>query len=255
MKTSHYPHLTENSHTSSNNKKKTNWKEHFKADLDHEKQIPRLMVYNKGSQPKRKNHQFHRHNHHPQQQNSPTLNNYFKSTTKNYSKPTYRIINKLTKSLTPTSIIITAMKTKQAIKNSKNNNSTRSDDIKVRYLKHIGPIAIKHLTSLFNTAINTNTIPQIWEPAKIILIAKPNKNPSLPSSYQPIASLSPIAKTLEKIILPYITNNIALPTHQHGFRAAHYQHSTTPNQQHHNHWLQQKKTKDHPKRTRPHQSI
>ena len=69
--------------------------------------------------------------------------------------------------------------------------------------------------------INTNTIPQIWKTSKIIPIAKPNKNPSLPSSYRPIALLSPIAKTLEKIILPHITTNIILPTHQHGFRAAH----------------------------------
>ena len=36
-----------------------------------------------------------------------------------------------------------------------------------------------------------------------------------------MALLSPIAKTLEKIILSHITTNIILPTHQHGFRAAH----------------------------------
>ena len=140
------------------------------------------------------------------------------STTKHSSKPTYRIINKLTKSLTPTPITITESETIHAIKQSKNNNSSRPDNINI---KHLGPIAIKQLTSLYNITINTNTIPQIWETSKIIPIAKPNKNPFLPSSYKPIALLSPIAKTLEKIILPHITTNITLPTHQHGFRAAH----------------------------------
>ena len=87
-----------------------------------------------------------------------------------------------------------------------------------KHLKHLEPIAIKHLT---NITININTIPQIWKTSKIIPITKPNKNPSLPSSYKPIALLSPIAKTLEKIILLHITTNIIFPTYQHGFRAAH----------------------------------
>ena len=43
-------------------------------------------------------------------------------------------------------------------------------------------------------------------------------------SYRPIALLSPIAKTLEKIILPHITSNTIIPPHQHSFR---HKHSTT----------------------------
>ena len=117
--------------------------------------------------------------------------------------------------------MITETKTTNAIKQSKNYNSTEPDNINIKHLKHLGPIAIKHLTNLFNLTINTNIIPQIWKTSKSISIAKPNKDPSLPSSYRPIALLSPIAKTLEKIILPHITTNIILLTHQHGFKAAH----------------------------------
>ena len=43
-------------------------------------------------------------------------------------------------------------------------------------------------------------------------------------SYRPISLLSPTAKLLEKIILPYITNNIPSIYHQHGFKT---KHSTT----------------------------
>ena len=53
---------------------------------------------------------------------------------------------------------------------------------------------------------------------------KPNKDPNQGSSYRPISLLSPIAKTLEKVILPYITTNIPNNKHQHGFKS---QHSTT----------------------------
>jgi hypothetical protein len=70
-------------------------------------------------------------------------------------------------------------------------------------------------------ALNKNVIPHIWKLAKIVPIPKPNKDPSLGSSYRPISLLSPIAKTLEKIVLPHITQNIPnIPT-QHGFKSKH----------------------------------
>ena len=55
-------------------------------------------------------------------------------------------------------------------------------------------------------------------------IPKPNKDQGVGTSYRPISLLSPIAKTLEKIILPHITNNINNTSHQHGFKP---KHSTT----------------------------
>ena len=36
-----------------------------------------------------------------------------------------------------------------------------------------------------------------------------------------VSLLSPIAKTLEKVILPYITSNIPQINHQHGFKTSH----------------------------------
>ena len=73
-------------------------------------------------------------------------------------------------------------------------------------------------------ALNKNLIPHIWKLAKIIPIHKPNKPAHVSTSYRPISLLSPIAKTLEKIILPHITTNIQNNTRQHGFKK---QHSTT----------------------------
>ena len=184
------------------------------------------MVRSKGSQPQKPTTTTNTtitHNNktaHTDKQKANTLNKYFKSTTKHSSKPTHRITNKLTKSLTSTPITITESDTILAIKQSKNNNFSGPDNINIKHLKHLGPIVIKHLTNFYNITINTNTIPKILKTSKIIPITKPNKNPSLPFSYRPIALLSPIAKTFEKIILPHITTNTILPTHQHGFRAA-----------------------------------
>ena len=79
-------------------------------------------------------------------------------------------------------------------------------------------------SKLFNLSLFNNSIPSIWKLAKIISILKPNKDPNQGTSYRPISLLSPIAKTLEKSILPYITLNIPQIEHQHGFKQ---KHSTT----------------------------
>src|SRR6476469_2024715 len=118
-------------------------------------------------------------------------------------------------------ILISNRQTTQAIKDTKNNNSTGPDNVNIRHLKHLGPLAINHLTEIFNLSLNQNIIAQIWKLAKIIPIPKPNKDPGLGTSYRPITLLSPIAKIIEKIILLYITANIPNNPHQHGFKTNH----------------------------------
>jgi len=63
--------------------------------------------------------------------------------------------------------------------------------------------------------------PDVWKLPKIIPIPKPNKDLTEGGSYRPISLLSPITKTLEKVILPYITSNIPQVNHQHGFKTSH----------------------------------
>ena len=102
----------------------------------------------------------------------------------------------------------TTEQTKLAIKNAATNKSTGPDGINIQHLKHLGERAIKYLTDIYNIVLNTNNIPDTWKLAKIIPIHKRNKPANLGTSYRQISLLSPIAKTLEKIILPCITTNI-----------------------------------------------
>ena len=111
--------------------------------------------------------------------------------------------------------------TSAALKSTKNTNSTGPDGLNIRYLKHLGPKGLDYLTKILNLSLNKNIIPQIWKLAKIIPIPKPNKDSHQGSSYRPISLLSPTAKFLEKIILPYITNNIPTIYHQYGFKTKH----------------------------------
>ena len=103
----------------------------------------------------------------------------------------------------------------------KNNNSGGPVKLNIRHLKHIGPVGLAFLTSMFKTALNKNIIPHTWKLANIVPIPKPNKDTDKATSYRPISLLSVIAKTLEKSHLPYITANILNTPMQHGYKAQH----------------------------------
>ena len=148
----------------------------------------------------------------------------FTNITKHKTKTHYRKIHRKIESLPTTPIKITIAQTSAALKSTKNTNSTGPDGLNIRHLKHLGPKGLDYLTKILNLSLNKNIIPQIWKLAKIIPIPKPNKDPHQGSSYRPISLLSPTAKLLEKIILPYITNIIPSIYHQHGFKT---KHSTT----------------------------
>ena len=77
---------------------------------------------------------------------------------------------------------------------------------------------------MYEFAVNNNDIPTIWKLAEIVPVLGPGGPPNEGTSYRPISLLSPIAKVLEKIILPEITNNIDNIESQHGYKK---QHSTT----------------------------
>ncbi len=159
-----------------------------------------------------------------QQDKAKHFNKQFVNVVKHTTKKSNRKIDKTTKTLATTPMKITSIQSYEAIKNTINKDSTGPDNLNIRHLKHLGPIAIQYLTDTLNLALSTNCIPQIWKLAKIIPIPKPNKDPTLGTSYRPISLLSPIAKTMEKVLLPHITSKITPVSHQHGFKT---QHSTS----------------------------
>ena len=206
------------------------WKEHLEGHWDHRRNTHILWKTINGLSNKKPT---------PITNNTITFKNYtaitpkqkanqftkqFTNITKHETKTHYRKIHRKIESLPTTPIKITIAQTSAALKSTKNTNSTGPDGLNIRHLKHLGPKGLDYLTKILNLSLNKNIIPQIWKLAKIIPIPKPNKDPHQGSSYRPISLLSPTAKLLEKIILPYITNNIPSIYHQHGFKT---NHSTT----------------------------
>ena len=113
---------------------------------------------------------------------------------------------------------------RKAIKMAKSSKAAGPDHLTIFHLRHLGPIAISHLTELFNLSLSTCRIPQIWRTATVIPILKPGKPNNQGSSYRPISLLSPAIKVLERLVLPSLSQHLPIAPHQHGFRK---QHSTT----------------------------
>ncbi|MGK2940486.1 MAG: reverse transcriptase domain-containing protein [Immundisolibacter sp.] len=206
------------------------WRQKLDENWDHKqnthilwKTIDNLANKKTSAQPNRAI-TFNNKIHTTPKQIAKAFNKQFINVTKHTTKPQNRKIDKKTKSLKHDHIEITTEQVKEAIKTSKNNNSTGPDNINIKHLKHLGPVAIAYLTELYNISLNTNNIPQIWKLAKIVPILKPQKDAGTGTSFRPISLLSPISKTLEKVILPHITQNIPNQEHQHGFKQ---KHSTT----------------------------
>ena len=156
------------------------------------------------------------------------LTKQFTNTVKHATHKTNRHINRATHSIQGHNITLTTSYVQEAIKQSKNNNSQGPDKLNIRHLKHIGPLGLTFLTSMFKTALNKNIIPHTWKLANIVPIQKPTKDTDKGTSYRPISLLSVIAKTLEKSLLPYITANIPNTPMQHGYKTQHsYSDGTT----------------------------
>ena len=115
----------------------------------------------------------------------------------------------------------TPVETRNIIKKAKNSTSTGPDGISNLHLKHLGPHGIQALTNIANFSYAHCRIPTIWKRGTIITILKPNKDPTIPSSYRPITLLSTPSKITERLILNKITPHVPLAPSQHGFRTLH----------------------------------
>ena len=149
------------------------------------------------------------------------FNKQFTNTVKHSTHKTHRSIHRAVHKLPNHTITLTTTQVQEAIQDSKNNNSVGPDNLSISHLKHIGPLGLTFLSSMYTTALNKNIIPHMWKLANIIPIPKPNKDTNMGTSYRPISLLSVVAKTLEKCLLPYITANITETPTQHGYKAQH----------------------------------
>ena len=81
-----------------------------------------------------------------------------------------------------------------------------------------------HLTRLFTSFIQLGYIPTAWKIATLRMLLKPDKLPSLTTSYRPISLISSIMKLFERVIEQRLRSHLEhigyINKHQSGFRKA-----------------------------------
>ena len=81
-----------------------------------------------------------------------------------------------------------------------------------------------HLAKLFTSSIQLGYIPTDWKIATLCMLLKPDKLPSLTTSYRPISLISSIMKLFERVIeqrpRSHLENTGLLNKHQSCFRRA-----------------------------------
>ena len=91
----------------------------------------------------------------------------FTNTVKYATHKTNRSSNRVTQHIQGYNSTLTTTQVQEEIKQSNNSNSQGPDKLKIRHLKHIDPLGLAFLTSMFNI------IPHIWKLAKIVPIPNP----------------------------------------------------------------------------------
>ena len=81
-----------------------------------------------------------------------------------------------------------------------------------------------HLAKLFTSSIQLGYIPTAWKIATLHMLLKPDKLPSLTTSYRPISLISSIMKLFERVIEQRLRSHLEhigfINKHQSGFRKA-----------------------------------
>jgi hypothetical protein len=113
----------------------------------------------------------------------------------------------------------------QATRGLKVGKAPSSNEKPNRVLRHLPKRAITFLTKVFNAVLRGQCFPSAWKHARVVSILKPEKDPTLPSSYRPINLLETLGKLFEKILLDRVLREVnergLLRDEQVGFRPRH----------------------------------
>lgn len=122
-------------------------------------------------------------------------------------------------------IFVTPSEVKFLFKFTNTKKSSGLDRIPNIALKYLPLPIIEEYCTIFNNLINNNHIPENWKIAKIIPIAKKNKDKSRHNNYRAINLLPNISKIFEKIIYnelqDFVLANEIIPDNQFGFKKGH----------------------------------
>jgi hypothetical protein len=149
--------------------------------------------------------------------NEPEFHEPIKATIENTAKQMFKTPANGHQSFHPA----TAHEIMTILKDIRGRGAPGADKITNKTLKQL-PEEFHHvMANVANGSMKLSHIPKQWKHAEIVMIPKPGKNPSDPTSYRPISLLSTMSKIIERVIkyrmLAWIQEKKVISKYQSGF--------------------------------------
>ena len=95
---------------------------------------------------------------------------------------------------------ITAIEITTTLQKCRNMSAPGEDQISYLILKNLDREQLSHVALIYNSCLRTGYFPMAWKLAKVVMLPKPGKDLTKPTSYRPITLLPAMGKIFERII-------------------------------------------------------
>ena len=87
----------------------------------------------------------------------------------------------------------------KTLQKCKNRSAPGEDQISYLILKNLDREQLSNIALIYNSCLKTGYFPMAWKQAKVVMLPKPGKDLTKPTSYRPISLLPAIGKVFERI--------------------------------------------------------
>ena len=88
----------------------------------------------------------------------------------------------------------------KTLQKCKNRSAPGEDQISYLILKNLDREQLSYIALIYNSCLRTGYFPLVWKQAKVVMLPKPDKDLTKPTSYRPISLPPAMGKIFERII-------------------------------------------------------
>ena len=95
---------------------------------------------------------------------------------------------------------INVLEITKTLQKCRNRSAPGEDQISYLILKNLDRENLSNIALIYNSCLKTGYFPNAWKQAKVVMLPKPGKDLTKPTSYRPISLLPAMGKILERIV-------------------------------------------------------
>ena len=95
---------------------------------------------------------------------------------------------------------INVLEITKTLQNCRNRSAPGEDQISYLILKNLDRKNLSNIALIYNSCLKTGYFPNAWKQAKVVMLPKPGKDLTKPTSYRPISLLPAMGKIFERIV-------------------------------------------------------